>query len=88
MEVDMSLQRNAPLAAILGGLLWIAFHLYYIFSGIVGASILLIALGAFLMALSVFSLLGSPVLETPGKLARVSCLLAWHWCFLALLLPG
>ena len=59
-------------AAILGGLFWIAFHLYYIFSGIdyleIGASILLAGLGAFFMALAVFSLMRGPHLGTAGKI--------------------
>jgi hypothetical protein len=88
MEVDMSLQRNTPLAAILGGLLWIAFHLYYIFSGIVGASILFIALGAFLMALAVFSLLRSPVLGNAGKIGAGILLIGMTLVFLGAALTG
>jgi len=63
--------RWANWLAVSGGAFWIAFHLYYIFSGIdyleIGASILLAALGLFFMALAVFSLLRGPHLGTAGK---------------------
>lgn len=69
--MSISLQKRAQFAAILGGLFWIAFHLYYIYSGVdyleITSSILLIALGVFCMTLAVLFLMGGLRLGAAGK---------------------
>lgn len=62
---------KSSLLAILGGLFWIAFHLYFISSGIdyreIGASILLAVLGVLLMVIAIYSLIRSQRLGAAGK---------------------
>lgn len=80
------------LLAILGGLLWIAWHLYHIFSGIdyleIGASILLAALGVLFMALAVLSLLRGPNLGNAGKTGAGVLLAGMTLVFLGAALVG
>jgi hypothetical protein len=78
--------------AVSGGVFWIAFHLYYIFSGIdyleLGAFNLLAALGVFFMALAVFSLLKSPGFVTAGKIGAGILLAGMLLVFLGVALTG
>lgn len=85
-KTDMKNNHLRNWLAILGGLFWITWHLYYIFSGIdyreIGASILLAALSVFLMASSVYSLVRSQYLGTAGKTAAgflLFCMILWFF---------
>jgi hypothetical protein len=80
--------RWATWLAASGAAIWIAFHLYYIFSGIVGASILIFSLGVLLMALAVYSLLRSPSLGTAGKIGAGILLVGMTLVFIGAVLTG
>jgi hypothetical protein len=77
MNKPSFLVRPGPLA-ILGGLAWIAWHLYYIFSGIdaqaIGASIFVPAIAVLLMAVTVYRLWGSSHIGSPGKAGAMGLL--------------
>jgi len=71
MATSSHMRRESWLA-ILGGICWIAFHLYFIFSGVdyreLGASILLVGLAVVLMALAVLAILRRPILNVGGRI--------------------
>lgn len=92
MIATLNQMRRESWLAIGGGILWITFHLYYIFSGIdyrdIGASILLAGLGVFLMALAVLSLLRGPYLSSGGKIAAGILMAGMVLFFLGAILAG
>jgi len=84
--------RWATWFAISGGVFWIAFHLYFIFSEIdyleLGAAILLAALGVFFMALTVISLMQSESLGNVGRMGAGVLLAGMLLVFLGATLSG
>jgi hypothetical protein len=78
--------------ALLGGPAWIAWHFYYIFSGIdyraLGASIFIPAVAVLLMAVTVYRLLGSSHISSPGKAGAMGLLVGMGLWIAGAILSG